>query len=53
MQPHYEQFNQSMDDSYNVWQKQSFTELAAKDKANREMVGNALAGAPYPTLTYN
>jgi len=44
MQPHYEQFNQSMDDSYNVWQKQSFTELAAKDKANREMVGNALAG---------
>jgi len=44
MQPHYEQFNQSMDDSYNIWQKQSFTELAAKNKANREMVGNALAG---------
>ncbi len=44
MQPHYEQFNQSMDDSYNIWQKQSFTELAAKNQANREMVGNALAG---------
>jgi len=44
MQPHYEQFNQSMDSSYSVWQKQSFTELAAKHQANREMVGNALAG---------
>ncbi len=44
MQPHYEQFNQKMDDSYNIWQKQSFTELAAKKEANREMVGNALAG---------
>jgi len=44
MQPHYEQFNQKMDDSYAVWQKQSFTELEAERQSSRETVKNALAG---------
>jgi len=44
MQPHYEQFSQKMDDSYAIWQKQSFTELEAERQSNRETVKNALAG---------
>jgi len=44
MQPHYEQFSQKMDNSYAIWQKQSFTELEAERESNRETVKNALAG---------
>jgi len=44
MQPHYAQFSQKMDDSYRVWQKQSFTEYEAEQKASRETIGNAVAG---------
>jgi len=44
MQPHYEQFSQKMDDSYAIWQKQSFTELAAERQATRDTIGSAVAG---------
>jgi len=44
MQPHYEQFSQKMDNSYAIWQKQSFTELAAERQATRDAIGSAVAG---------
>jgi len=44
MQSHYEQFNQKMDTSYAVWQKQSFMELDAERKSTRDAIGNAVAG---------
>jgi len=44
MQLHYEQFSRKMDDSYAIWQKQSFTELAAERQANRDAIGSAIAG---------
>ncbi len=44
MQPHYEQFSQNMDDSYALWQKQSFTELNAAREARNAAIGKAAAG---------
>jgi len=44
MQPHYEQFNQKMDDSYAIWQKQSFTELKAAQEARNKSIGKAIGG---------
>ncbi len=44
MQPHYEQFGRKMDDSYAIWQKQSFNELKAARKARNKSIGNAVAG---------
>ncbi|MDQ6996209.1 MAG: hypothetical protein Q9M82_01965 [Mariprofundus sp.] len=44
MQAHYEQFSQTMDDSYAVWQKQSFTELEGERQATRDAITSAVAG---------
>ncbi|RLL51600.1 hypothetical protein D8Y20_08940 [Mariprofundus sp. EBB-1] len=44
MQPHYEQFNQKMETSYALWQKQSFEEVKAAHKAKMESISNAAAG---------
>ncbi|MDQ6992497.1 MAG: hypothetical protein Q9M31_03410 [Mariprofundus sp.] len=44
MQSHYEQFNQQMDESYKIWQKQSFEEVQAESKASNEAIGKAFAG---------
>lgn len=44
MQPHYEQFNQKMEDSYVIWQKQSFNEVKAAHEAKMKAVGSAVAG---------
>lgn len=44
MQPHYEQFSQQMETSYKMWQKQSFTEVQAANKASSEAMGKAAAG---------
>lgn len=44
MQPHYEQFSQQMETSYKMWQKQSFTEVQAANKASREAMSKAAAG---------
>ncbi|MDX8392165.1 MAG: hypothetical protein R8K53_06330 [Mariprofundaceae bacterium] len=44
MQPHYEEFSHKMDDSYAVWQKQSFTELEAERQAKVDTAKNAIAG---------
>ncbi len=44
MQPHYEQFSQKMDESYALWQKQSFEELQAAHEAKMEAIGKAAAG---------
>ncbi|MDQ6997499.1 MAG: hypothetical protein Q9M17_02170 [Mariprofundus sp.] len=44
MQPHYEQFNQKMETSYVLWQKQSFEEVKAAHKAKMESISNAAAG---------
>jgi hypothetical protein len=44
MQPHYEQFSQNMDDSYAIWQKQSFNELKAAREARTEAIKSAAAG---------
>ncbi len=44
MQPHYEQFIQNMDDSYAIWQKQSFDELKAAREARAESIKSAAAG---------
>lgn len=44
MQPHYEQFNQKMEASYVIWQKQSFEELKAAHEAKMEAIGKAVAG---------
>ena len=44
MQPHYEQFSQKMDDSYALWQKQSFDELNAAREARNAAIAKAAAG---------
>jgi hypothetical protein len=44
MQPHYEQFSQNMNDSYAIWQKQSFNELKAAREARAKAVKSAAAG---------
>ncbi len=44
MQPHYEQFSQKMDESYVLWQKQSFEGLKAADQAKIDAIGKAAAG---------
>jgi len=44
MQPHYEQFNRKMEDSYAIWQKQSYAELQAEHEANKAAIGKAIAG---------
>jgi len=44
MQAHYEQFNQTMDASYSVWQKQSFMELEAERQSTRDSIVNAVGG---------
>jgi len=44
MQPHYEQFNQKMEDSYALWQKQSASEVLAAKAARNAAIGKAVAG---------
>jgi len=44
MQPHYEQFNQKMADSYALWQKQSASEVLAAKAARNAAIGKAVAG---------
>jgi len=44
MQSHYAQFNQKMEASYALWQKQSFEEAKAAHKAKMESISNAAAG---------
>ncbi len=44
MQPHYEQFGKNMDDSYAIWQKQSFSEVKAAREARNKSIGKALGG---------
>ena len=44
MQPHYEQFNQQMEESYAMWQKQSFNEVRAAREARNAAIGKAVAG---------
>jgi len=44
MQPHYEQFNQKMEASYALWQKQSFEEVKAAQEAKSESIRKAAAG---------
>jgi len=44
MQPHYEQFSRKMDDSYLLWQKQSFDEISAAREARNAAIGKAAAG---------
>lgn len=44
MQPHYEQFNKKMADSYALWQKQSASEVQAAKTARNATIGKAAAG---------
>lgn len=44
LQEHYETFNLSMDESYLVWQKQSYAESVSERKARKSASGNALLG---------
>ena len=44
MQPHYEQFNQKMADSYALWQKQSASGVQAAKTARNAAIGKAVAG---------
>jgi len=44
MQSHYEAFNQKMQDSYVIWQKQSYDELQAEHAAHKEAIGKTVAG---------
>jgi len=44
LQDHYRSFSERMNDSYLVWQKQSFTELQAKSDAQAKAAGQAVVG---------
>jgi hypothetical protein len=44
MQQRYELFSQNMNDSYLVWQEQSFEEVKAEEEANNKAVGEAILG---------
>ena len=45
MQNHYEEFENNMDASYTVWQKESFTEIKAARKAKTRAAGLTIFGA--------
>ena len=44
MQQRYELFSQKMNDSYLIWQEQSFEEVKAEEEANNKAVGEAILG---------
>ncbi|MBL6934289.1 MAG: hypothetical protein ISR48_02645 [Alphaproteobacteria bacterium] len=44
LQTDYEAFSQKMDDSYKMWQEQSFQEMKAEGEANAKAAGEAIVG---------